>query len=85
MDTLCKPNFMFLGFTVYEKNAMITCKNSNLHNCPNKQLRNFANRHRIFLRYCVTEELEISLYINKYGYFMQTEFHVSRSHSFREN
>ena len=24
MDTLCKPNFMFLGCTVFEKNAMIT-------------------------------------------------------------
>ena len=38
MDTLCKPNFMFLGRTLFEKNAMITCKNSKLHNCPNKQL-----------------------------------------------
>ena len=24
MGTLCKPNFMFLGHTVFEKNAMIT-------------------------------------------------------------
>ena len=24
MDILCKPNFMFLGRTVFEKNAMIT-------------------------------------------------------------
>ena len=38
MDTLCKPNFMFLGHTVFEKNAMITCKNSKLHIRPNKQL-----------------------------------------------
>ena len=38
MDTLCKPNFMFLGRTLFEKNATITCKNSKLHNCPNKQL-----------------------------------------------
>ena len=30
MDTLCKPNFMFLGRTVYEKNVMITCKISKL-------------------------------------------------------
>ena len=43
MDTLCKPNFMFLGRTLFEKNAMITCKNSNLHNCPNKQLWNFTS------------------------------------------
>ena len=42
MDTLCKPNFMFRGRTVFEKNAMITCKNSKLHNCPNKQLWNFT-------------------------------------------
>ena len=27
MDILCKPNFMFLGRTVFEKNAMITYKN----------------------------------------------------------
>ena len=38
MNTLCKPNFMFLGRTVFEINAMITCKKSKLHNCPNKQL-----------------------------------------------
>ena len=43
MDTLCKPNFMFLGHTLFEKNAMITCKNSKLYNCPNKQLWNFTN------------------------------------------
>ena len=42
MDTLCKPNFMFLGRTVFEKNAMITCKNSKLHNFRNKQLWNFT-------------------------------------------
>ena len=43
MDTLCKPNFMFLGRIVFEKNVMITCKNSKLHNCPNKQLWNFTS------------------------------------------
>ena len=43
MDTLCKSNFMFLGRTVFEKNAIITCKNSKLHNCPNKQLWNFTS------------------------------------------
>ena len=42
MDTLCKPNFMFLGHTVFEKNAMITCKNSKLHIRPNKQLWHFS-------------------------------------------
>ena len=38
MDTLCKPNFMFLGHTVFEKNAMIICNNSKLYIRPNKQL-----------------------------------------------
>ena len=38
MDTLSKQNFMFLGHTVYVKNEMITCTNSKLHNCPNKQV-----------------------------------------------
>ena len=43
MDTLCKPNFMFLGHTVFEINAMISCKNSKLHIRPNKQLWNFKS------------------------------------------
>ena len=43
MDTLCKPNFMFLGHTVFEKNAMIICNNSKLHIRPNKQLLNFKS------------------------------------------
>ena len=43
MDTFCKPNFMFLGRTLFVKNAMISCKNSKLHNCPNKQLWNFTS------------------------------------------
>ena len=38
MDTLCKPNFMFLGRTLFEKNEMISCKISKLYNFPNKQL-----------------------------------------------
>ena len=84
MDTLCKSNFMFLGRTVFEKNAIISCKNSKLHNCPNKQLWNFTRLHRIFLRYCATEELEIFFYINPYGYSLQTKFHVSRLHTFWE-
>ena len=38
MDTPCKKNFMFLGGTVFKKNAMIYYNNSKMHNCPNKQL-----------------------------------------------
>ena len=32
---------MFLGRTVFEKNAMLTYKNSMLQDCPNKQLFTF--------------------------------------------
>ena len=46
MYTLCKPNFMYLSRTLFEKNAMITCKNSKLHNyCPNKQLCKNSKLH----------------------------------------
>ena len=38
MDTLCKPNFMFLGHTVFEKNAMITCK---IQSCTFALINNF--------------------------------------------
>ena len=38
MDTLCKPNFMFLGCTVLEKNAMITCK---IQSCTIVLINNF--------------------------------------------
>ena len=38
MDTLCKPNFGLFGRTVFEEKAMICCKNSKLHRCPNKLL-----------------------------------------------
>ena len=30
-----QKNCMFLSCTVFEKNGMISCKNSMLHNCPN--------------------------------------------------
>ena len=58
MDTLCKPNFMFLGHTVFEKNAMINCKISKLFIKANVQLWIFARYHRILLENCVTEETE---------------------------
>ena len=37
-DTLCKQKFMLLGRKVFDKNVMISCKNSKLHICRNKQL-----------------------------------------------
>ena len=48
MDNLCKPNFMFLGCTVFEKNAMRTCKNSKLQNCPIKQFEILQDRIAFF-------------------------------------
>ena len=38
MDSLCKPNFMFLGRTVSEKDAMITCK---IQSCRIALINNF--------------------------------------------
>ena len=34
---------MFLGRTVLEKNAMLTCKNSKLQNCPNFEFLQVSN------------------------------------------
>ena len=54
-----KKNFKFLGRTVSEKNAMLTCKISKLFIRANVQLWIFPSYHRIFLENCVTEEHEI--------------------------
>ena len=45
-----KKNFKFLGRTVSEKNAMLTCKISKLFIRSNVQLLIFASYHRIFSR-----------------------------------
>ena len=82
MDTLCKPNFMFLGRTVLEKNAMISSKHSKLHICPNKQLEILQVSVVFFSDTMRPRNLKFFLYINPYGYSMQTKFHVPRSHSF---
>ena len=54
-----KKNFKFLGRTVSEKNAMLTCKISKFFINTIVQLWIFASYHRIFLEKCVTEEHEI--------------------------
>ena len=54
-----KKNFKFLGRTVSEKTAMLTCKISKLFIRANEQLWIFASYHRIFLKNCVSEEHEI--------------------------
>ena len=75
---------MFLGHTVFEKNAMIICNNSKL------QIRLINNFEILqvsipfFSDTVRPRNLKFFLYINPYGYSMQTKFHVPRSHSFRE-
>ena len=56
---LYRKNFKFLGRTVLEKNAMLTCKISKLFIRTIVQLWIFASYYRIFLRNCATEEHEI--------------------------
>ena len=54
-----KKNFKFLGRTVSEKNAMLTCKISKLFIRTIVQLWIFASYCRIFLENCATEKHEI--------------------------
>ena len=84
MDTLCKPNFMFLGHTVFEKNAMIFAI---IQSCTFALINNFEILQVSIAFFTDTvrpRNLKFSLYINPYGYSMQTKFHDPRSHSFRE-
>ena len=84
MDTLRKPNFMFLGHTVFEKNAMISCK---IQSCTFAIINNFEILQVSIAFFSDTvrpRNLKFFLYINRYGYSMQTKFHVPRSHSFGE-
>ena len=81
MDTLCKPNFMFLGRTLFEKNAMI------IHSCTIVLINNFEILQVSIAFFSDTvrpRNLKFFLYINPYGYSLQTKFHVPRSHTFRE-
>ena len=84
MDTLFKRNFMFLGRTVFEKNAMITCK---IQTCGIVLVNNFEILQVSIVFFSDTvrpRNLKYFLYFNPYGYSMQTKFSVPRSHSFRE-
>ena len=84
MDTLCKPNFMFLGCTPFEKNAMIICK---IQSCTIVLINNFEILQVSIAFFSDTvrpRKLKLFLYINPYGYPWQTKFHVPRSHTFRE-
>ena len=85
MDTLCKPNFMFLGRTLFEKNAMITWK---IQSCTIVLINNFEILQVSIAFFSDTvrpRNLKFFLYINPYGYSLQTKFHVPRSHTFRDN
>ena len=86
MDTLCKPNFMFLGHTVFVKNAMIICKP--IQSCTFTVLINNFEILQVSIAFFSDtvrpRNLKFFLYINQYGYSMQTKFHVPRSHSFGE-
>ena len=77
MDTLCKPNFMFLGRTLFEK--MRSRKNVF---CNDKF--NLKVSIALFSDTVRPRNLKFFLYINPYGYSLQTKFHVPRSHTFRE-
>ena len=84
MDTLCKSNFMFLGQTVFEKNAMILVK---IQSCTFALINNFEILQDSIAFFSDTvrpRNLKFFLYINPYGYSMQTKFHVPRSNIFRE-
>ena len=82
MDTLCKQNFMLLGRTLFEKNAMISCK---IQSCKIVLINNFEILQVSIAFFSDTvrpKNLKFFLYINPYGYSLQTKFHVPRSHTF---
>ena len=84
MDTLCKSNFMFLGRTLFEKNAIIICK---IQSCTIVLINNFEILQVSIAFFSDTvrpRNLKFFLYIDPYGYSLQTKFHVPRSHNFRE-
>ena len=84
LDTLCKPNFMFLVRTVYEKNAMITYK---FKSCTIVLINNFEILQvsiAFFFDTVPLTNLKFFLYINHYGYSMQTKFHVPLSQFLRK-
>ena len=84
MDNLCKRNFMFLGGTVFEKNAMITCK---IQTCIIVLINNFEILQvsiAFFSNAVRPRKLKFITNINPYKYSLQKKYHVFRSHNFRE-
>ena len=84
MDTLIKPKFMFLGSTVFEKNAIILAK---IQSCTIVLINSFEILQVSIAFFSDTARLRnltFFLYINPYDYSKQTKFYVPRSHSLRE-
>ena len=85
MDTLCKPNFMFLGHTLFEKNAMISCK---IQSCTIVPINNFEILQvsiAFFFDPVRPRNLKFILYINPYGYFLQKNFMFLGRTDFEKN
>ena len=84
MDTLCKPNFMFLGRTLFEKNRTKLLLTNNFEKNEELDDINLEISIALFSDTVRPRNLKFFLYINPYGYSLQTKFHVPRSHTFRE-
>ena len=75
---------MFLGRTVFEKNAMIAYK---IKSCTTVVINNFEILQDSIASFSDSvrpRNLKFFFYINPYGYSKLTKFHVPQSHSFRE-
>ena len=74
MDTLCERNFMFFCRTVFEKNAMITCK---IQRCTIVLINNFEILQvsiPFFSNTVRLRNLKFILRIDLYGYSLQKNF-----------
>ena len=77
MDTLSKRNFMFFGLTVFEKNAMMTCK---IQSCKIVLINNFEILQVSIVFFSNTvrpRNLKFILYINLYGYSFEKKISCS--------
>ena len=74
MDTFCNSNFMYLGRTVFKKNAMITCK---IQSCTIVLINNFEILQVSIAFFSDTvrpRNLKFISYINLYGYSKEKKF-----------
>ena len=80
-----KKNFKFLGRTVSEKNAMLTCKISKLFIRTIVQLWIFASIITFFSKSVRPRNMKFGLQRVSIWVNTQKQFKVPRSHSIREN